>query len=108
MDSFNKVFSFILGLVVVIVFFAVLTGKIKLPTGKKTSTVPLFAKTSPTPTPISKINIEQKTQKNYQVNNYQVSNTKTIPATGLPTIFLPSLLASALIGKKLSNTGKKQ
>ena len=28
MDSFNKVISFVLGLVVVIVFFLVLTGKI--------------------------------------------------------------------------------
>ena len=30
MDSFNKVISFVLGLVVVLVFFAVVTGKINL------------------------------------------------------------------------------
>ncbi len=107
MDNFNKVFSFILGLVVVIVFFAVLTGRIKLPSNKNSTTVPLFARTSPNPTPIPKVNINQQGEQPYKANNYQTTNTKTIPATGLPTIFLPSLLASALIGKKLSNTGKK-
>ncbi len=107
MDNFNKVFSFILGLVVVIVFFAVLTGRIKLPSKKNINTVPLFIKTSPTPTPISKIDVNQQRKKSYKVNNYQTTNTKTIPATGSPTIFLYSLLVSALIGKKLSNIGKK-
>ena len=110
MDNFNKVFSFILGLVVVIIFLAVFTGKIKLP-GR---TTPLFAnKVFPisSPTPISTLSIkkEEKTTTNtyntYQTNNY--SKTTSIPATGIPTLFLPSIVATALIGRLLSKSGKK-
>lgn len=108
MDSFNKIASFVLGLVVVIVFFAVVTGKIKL--GKYT---PSFAK-KPTPSPSSSVVIENSNTKTGTVNKSNTSKTnlytttpKKIPSTGVETIFIPSLLISALGGSFLRNTGKK-
>ena len=107
MDSFNKVISFVLGLVVVLVFFAVVTGKIKLP-GKLSSS---FAKTTPTPTPISTVKINEQTNNSIGgsvlCNSYKVSKPGSIPATGIPTLFIPSLLASGLGGIFLRKTGRK-
>jgi len=54
MDSANKVISFVLGLVVVIVFIAVITGRIKL---KPPSSLPFFRKTAITTSPTPKPNI---------------------------------------------------
>ncbi|MGB9882946.1 MAG: hypothetical protein ACPLRN_00290 [Microgenomates group bacterium] len=108
MDSFNKVISFILGLVVVIVFFAVVTGKIKLP-GK---TTPLFG-TKPTPTPeaVSTTTTNQQQTTSTTYNQYQtnktISTAKKIPATGTPTFFIPSLLFGAVGGSFLRKAGKK-
>ena len=134
MDNFNRVISFILGLVVVIVFFAVVTGKIKLP-GKTTS----FFAAKPTPTPkvnstainnknqadniidsqkqinsdISNQKPSNKTNKynnpvnnNYQTNNNS-SNIKTIPATGISTFFIPALLFGIVGGSFLRKSGQK-
>ena len=107
MDNFNKIISFVLGLVVVIVFFAVITGKINfrkgLPslTGSPTASVtPTQTQTqasskSPSPTPIN--------YGSYKANG----KATTIPATGLPMIFIPSLLAGALGGFFLRKTGRK-
>lgn len=118
MDSFNRVISFVLGLIVVLVFFAVLTGKLKLP-GKLGSP---FAKVSPTPTtavnptPISTIKINDKTGSSVLGNSYKIepttrptntSKTSSIPATGLPTLFIPTLLSGALGGTLLRRVGKK-
>lgn len=107
MDSFNKVISFILGLVVVIVFFAVITGRLKI--GKFNP--PVFSKKlTPTPTPISSVNIppvNNENQTTIKNNNYKIQNTKTIPATGLPTFFIPSLITGALGGAFLRKAGKK-
>ncbi len=121
MDSFNKVISFILGLVVVIVFVAVLMGKIKL--GGKG--FPLIGGSSVSPTPSVTANKTtpapgaQTTTTNPNTNtNYKPyvtgtppgmtkSNTpSTIPSTGLPTIFIPSLMAIAAAGGFLRRTGK--
>ncbi|GIW64444.1 MAG: hypothetical protein KatS3mg092_0377 [Patescibacteria group bacterium] len=117
MDNFNKIISFILGLVVIIIFFAVVSGRLNL--GKFT---PSFAKKtniSPTPTSISKVVISENEIKtnnvisknetktnNYQNNSYSI-NAKSIPATGLPTFFIPSILSSALFGVFLKKYGKK-
>lgn len=107
MDNFNKVISFILGLVVVIVFFAVVTGRLKI--GKFNP--PVFSrKITPTPTPISSVNIPSTTSENKTIgenNNYKTQNTKTIPKTGLPTFFIPSLISGALGGFFLRKAGKK-
>lgn len=106
MDNFNKVISFVLGLVVVIVFFAVITGRIKL--GKYT---PSFAKKpTPTPTVVSSIKIEEEKTVVSTNNNYQYQTTKTpskIPSSGLPTFFIPSLLAGVFGGSYLRKAGKK-
>lgn len=106
MDSFNKVISFILGLVVVIVFFAVVTGRLKI--GKFNPQV-FSKKLTPTPTPISSINIPStdQAQTTTKYNNYKTQNPKTIPATGIPTFFIPSLIGGALGGSFLRKAGKK-
>jgi hypothetical protein len=111
MDNFNKVLSFILGLVVVIVFFAVLTGRINL---KKNFPL-LNAKTSPTPqakitpTPVSAVTVSNSnaysTQSTTSYNRYQTTNKtpSTIPSTGSPTFFLPfffSTLGAGIYLKK--------
>lgn len=112
MDSFNKVISFILGLVVVLVFFAVVTGRLKLP--NKLSTIFTRSPTpTPTkainPTPISTVKIDGQTGETVLGNSYKNQPTKpgTIPATGLPVLFIPSLLAVAAGGAFLRKTGKK-
>jgi hypothetical protein len=98
MDSgLNKVISFILGLVVVVVFVAVLTGKINLKkpgflSGKISPTV------APSPLPTSTTtSVSVQNGQNVQVNKYDVKSPGSIPSTGLPTIVLPILL-SALAG----------
>ena len=129
MDSFNKVISFALGLVVVLVFFAVVTGKINLKS--KTSTVAsnsiltptpvqkdnggffgLFKpKTTPTPTqkPTSSITVNTSENNVYKQNNQTItsSNAKSIPSTGLPTIFIPMLFSGIAGGSLLRKAGKK-
>lgn len=105
MDSFNKIISFVLGLVVVIVFFAVVTGKINFKGG-----FPKLSKPTPTPTqsvtpaPTTKAKITPTgTYESYKSGG----KTTSIPATGLPTLFIPTLLAGAASGIFLRNTGKK-
>jgi len=97
MDNFNKVLSFILGLVVVIVFFAVLTGRINL----KKNLPFLNAKISPTsqpeptPTPVSSVVVSNTSTSQIpstsSYNFYQSTNktSSTIPSTGSPTFLLP-------------------
>jgi len=94
MDSFNKVISFVLGLVVVVVFLAIISGKINI--GKKI--IGLKTVLTPTPTTTQKTPSAQKTTVPVATNNqYNKQAPKAIPATGLPTIVLP-LLFSALSG----------
>ena len=105
MDGLNKIISFILGLVVVIVFFAVVTKRIDLKNiGKKSSSTAAVAQVSLTPTPktISTIKISPS-YKPYNSTN----SPSTIPSTGLPTLFIPSLLVGLFGGSKLRKTGKK-
>lgn len=115
MDSFNKVISFVLGLVVVLVFFAVVTGRLKLP-GKLSTPFSKSTTTAiPTPTPISTVKISDNSKESVLRNNYKAQTTPTktvskpgeIPATGLPTLFIPSLLAGAAGGLFLRRSGKK-
>jgi len=106
MDSFNKIISFVLGLVVVIVFFAVVTGKINLKTGfpklapKKTTTPTATL----SPTPISKITVNEKTNETLSYGKYENSQkTASIPETGISSLFLPALLSGAVFGSFLKN-----
>ena len=102
MDGFNKVISFVLGLVVVIVFLAIISGKIDLRkriTGS--SGVSLFG-SKPTASPTPTITPTQKPTTTYNQYNNQNSNKtsqtpKKIPNTGSPTIIIP-LLFSSLAG----------
>jgi hypothetical protein len=101
MDNFNKVLSFILGLVVVIVFFAVLTGRLSLKKGfpfistKATPTTKV--EVTPTPTPVSSIVVSSTTP---TYHRYQTT-TKTpssIPSTGSPTLLLPFFISTFAAG----------
>lgn len=107
MDNFNKVASFILGLVVVVIFIALLTGRINL--GKRLTV--LNTKPTATPTPTKKITIATTTNTESQTkettsayHSYTQNNqsTKTspsrIPSTGPETALLPLLFSGAGIG----------
>ena len=128
MDSFNKVISFVLGLVVVLVFFAVVTGKINLKSKtsststSKSTIIPtpaqksnggffgFFKSASPTPTQKpSSITINTGENNVYKQNNQVASssNAKSIPSTGLPTIFIPILFSGLAGGSFLRKAGKK-
>lgn len=125
MDSFNKVISFVLGLVVVLVFFAFVTGKINLKskttqTSKTTLTQKnnggffgFFKSTTPTPTqkpPLTTNNAGTISGNNIYKQNNQIpksSDAKSIPSTGLPTLFIPMLLSGLVGGNFLRKMGKK-
>jgi hypothetical protein len=104
MEGLNKIISFVLGLIVVIIFFAVVTKRIDLKNiGKKSNTTTTTTNVTPTPKNISNIKISP-------TNNRYTTSTATpssIPSTGLPTIFIPTLLAGLFGGSKLRNAGKK-
>jgi len=134
MDSFNKVISFVLGLVVVLVFFAVITGKINLKSKTNTTSTSrstlsptptpkssggffgFFKPATPTPTPtlkpISSITTNTGASGNntYNQNGQTVKypSAKSIPSTGLPTIFLPILFSGLAGGSFLRKAGKKE
>lgn len=118
MDNFNRTISFILGLVVVVVFLAVISGRIDL-RGRLTSLTKGVnfispTKTSPTPTPtpkniISSVTIAPQVNTNYQTNQNQnqitqttktnySQNLKTIPGTGSPTLLIPLAFSTLMIG----------
>lgn len=106
MESFNKILSFVIGLVVVVVFLAIISGKINI--GKKFSSgVPLFGlnKTTPTPTPTTLGQSSQQKKQEFvnTINQYQKTNVKEIPSTGSPTIVLPFVFSSFLSGLYLRN-----
>jgi hypothetical protein len=114
MDSFNKIISFVLGLVVVIVFFAVVTGRINFKGGLPRLTKATVTPTqSPTPTPSSvtgsgtRVVISPTSTLGRYEQQAQKSKTTQIPATGLPTLFIPSLLAGVFSGAFLRRAGKK-
>lgn len=118
MDSFNKVISFILGLVVVVVFVAVLMGRIKLG-GKGFSLLKPSPSVTPTPVKVQSLTINPTgtvnktgtaTNSNYKAytnTNGKASSAKTIPSTGVETLFVPSLLALATAGSFIRRSGKK-
>ncbi len=113
MGSFNKVLSFVLGLVVVIVFIIVLSNRLKL--GDKflpfQKTTPIMTstsnkKTTPTPTirfypgqgGTNKVTPQPQPKGGQQANQYQPGTVKTIPSTGSPTEVLLALNSTLLLG----------
>lgn len=105
MDSFNKIVSFVLGLVVVIVFLAVITGRFNVKKSfqgfgqtkvSPTPTVILARLPTVTPAPTNQVLVTNNTN----TTNYK-TNAKTpisIPATGSPTLMLPLLFSALSLG----------
>jgi len=110
MDSFNKIVSFVLGLVVVIVFLAVITGRFDIRkrfqgVGTQVKIVPTVTPTKgplafPTPTTALAVGnrIIQPTVINNRVNTKAPTS---IPSTGSPTIILPLLFSALGLGMYL-------
>lgn len=97
MDNLNKTISFVLGLVVVLVFFAVISGRLNLK-----GNLPFIGKSAtptPTQTPTKIIGSSQNSQNNQnsRENNSYKNNTiktpSTIPQTGSPTLLIPLLIS---------------
>lgn len=110
MDSLNKTVSFVLGLVVVLVFLAVITGRLNLKNkipllSGKTSPTPTV-KITPTPTKLVESNKEGSTYGNYKMK--QTKTASSIPSTGSPTILLPLLFSGLGGGFFLKKTGKNK
>ncbi len=118
MDNANKIISFVLGLVVVIVFLAVVTGRFNL---KSLVFLPL-AKTNAKPTPttlpkksiISSVEIPNTQNGKKEETSYKPYNQETnagglnsIPKTGAPTIFIPIAISSLLGGIFLKKQSRK-
>ena len=105
MDSFNKVLSFILGLVVVVVFIIVLSnrlnfGKNFLPFQSKNPKVTPTVK-KPTPTPTIRFYPGQggaAPQTQSKGGQPQTAPVTTIPNTGSPTELLLVLNSTLLLG----------
>ncbi|OGK15429.1 hypothetical protein A2774_04985 [Candidatus Roizmanbacteria bacterium RIFCSPHIGHO2_01_FULL_39_12c] len=99
MDNFNKILSFVLGLVVVIVFLAVITGRINTGNFRRTL-INLAGKPRVTPT-ISISPFLSPTAVSDQNTTSYGSGARTptsIPATGAPTYLLPVLFSTLSLG----------
>lgn len=103
MEDFNKVISFVLGLIVVIVALVVISRKYDLT--KKLLPFSTTASVSVTPTPTGKVISEvtvPSNQSSYQTRNYYQGQRPTnIPATGSPTFLLPLFGSALFTGLKL-------
>lgn len=114
MDNFNRILSFIIGLVVVVVIVAIIANRINL--GRRVSTLSnSLRKTTTTPSPSQAPTVSPTpTQKvvassnsGYQTKGGASTPPKTIPQTGATTLLVPLSLAGAFIGLRLKNSGKK-
>jgi len=104
MDNANKIFSFVLGLIVVIVFLAVITGRLNL---KKIQILPLAKNTTitPTVTPSSTPTPELTSMQTVEVGQ-KTTTVKTIPNTGAPTLLLPFAISGLFGGMYLRKKSK--
>ncbi len=113
MDSFNKVLSFVLGLVIVIVFIVILSNRLNLgkkflpfQTGAPTpKTTPRAKRTTPTPSIYfysgqgeATTSTTSQTKGGQQATQTQPGKLKTIPSTGSPTEALLLLGSTFLLG----------
>lgn len=112
MENINKIISLFIGLVVVLVIFGVVTGRINL-----RDRLPRFLsgrQISPTPTasPAPKKQAEKIEGAVNQYNNKttpaegQKGDLTEIPATGAGTLFIPLAISSFFLGvylKKIKN-----
>ncbi len=112
MDNFNKVISFVLGLIVVVVFLAIVTRRIDLK--NKISIFNFGAKLSVTPTPQTQgtkteiVPTGQAGSNRYQVTppTAMKQQAKSIPSTG-PELLFPLALSSLLGGLFLKKRVEK-
>ena len=106
MDNLNKTISFVLGLVVVLVFFAVISGRINLK-GK----LPFISNTKSatvTPTPTKTTSTDQLvSEKGSYKSNAMVKTPTSIPQTGSPTLLIPILISGLGGGLILRRTKSK-
>jgi len=113
MDQFNKAISFFLGLIVVVVFLAVATGKINL----KGKTLPFLkgSTVSITPTPSPKVvstitykavGTQNKPTPTTQQNS-QYRGATSIPSTG-PELLFPLIVSTFLGGSFLKKISQKK
>lgn len=109
MGDFNKILSIVLGLIVVIIFLAVVTRRLdlknKIPTLRKSS-----ATVSPTPTPFQTVEISSETEETEFVGNENESkggqavrsnsfnNIKETPRTGSTLSVLFFSFSTAVLG----------
>lgn len=109
MDNLNKTISFVLGLIVVLVFLAIITGRLNLKNrlsflSSKVSPTPIV-KITPTPTKLVESNKIGSTYGNYTMKGKTPS---TIPSTGSPTILLPFIFSAISGGFFLRKSGKNK
>lgn len=128
MDNFNRILSFIIGLVVVMIVVAIVANRLNM--GRKVSTLsnslkrstptpsPLEnsptttgynAKLSPTSTVVARQNItatQTKTGTAYTTKG-GVPSSSTIPSTGASTLLIPLALGGSFLGGLLRKSGKK-
>lgn len=118
MDNFNKVISFVLGLIVVIVFLAIISGRLN--PKNKSPLLSFGSKPTATPTPQKQDeNTDTSSKDGASVNKstdsggrYQTTpttqssnNVKSIPSTG-PELLFPIAISSLLGGMFLRQTKK--
>jgi len=127
MDNFNRILSFIIGLVVVMIVVAIVANRLNM--GRKVSTLSNSLKRStPTPSPIE--NIPTTTGYNAKLSPTStlvarqnaatqtgtgtfpttkggVPSSSTIPSTGASTLLVPLALGGSLLGGLLRKSGKK-
>jgi hypothetical protein len=103
MEDFNKVISFVLGLIVVVVALVIITRRYDIT--KNLLPFSSTAKVSVTPTPtgkvVSEVTVSPKKTVENKTNNYQTQTPSTIPSTGSPTLLLPIFGSALLIGFNL-------
>lgn len=112
MENINKIISLFIGLVVVLVIFGVVTGRINL--GGRLPRFLSRNQTTPTPT-VSPAAEKEAAQKVEPSNQYKNKTARTeeqkgalteIPATGVSSLFVPLLISSFSLGiylKKIKN-----
>ena len=116
MEQFNKVISFVLGLVVVVIFLAVATGKINLKGTPFLSKGATNIKITPSPTPKQNKFVLNQTPTTKNVSSIKANNpdyhtyngapVSSIPSTG-PELLLPLAASSLIGGLFLKGKGKK-
>lgn len=114
MDSLNKVISFALGLLVVVIFLAVVAGKIRVPGFPWKGSLPATPTKTIAPSPTKTTAVVSPTPSSSTYNTYQTPTIQkgivkptSIPSTGVSIFFIPSLLSGLFAGFYLRNNKKK-